>query len=343
MKKFLTLLRRDMADNRGALIITPLVIAAVILLLGAFATFSGNGSLGFNTKDFARSASESSRSDVSGAREVKPVITIDANAKYSVKQGDTIIEEGLGIKSADGLGLVMPIASSFVAAIPIGVTAIIVLFLLSGSLYDERKDRTILFWKSLPVSDLAYASAKMASIIGLGFMIAFGVAMVLQTGAIVIAGISLTSLGVTGIPLGALFTNMALIWVVGIIALVTYIGWAMPVYAWFLAVSAGAPKAPFIAALLPIGLLPVLARIVGLPGEFDVWGTPLRLLAGDQAFKNLNLSSSIDIRLSETTLPIRETIIDLTSTMTQPAFWIGLLIAAALVFAASEIRRRRAL
>jgi hypothetical protein len=117
----------------------------------------------------------------------------------------------------------------------------------------------------------------------------------------------------------------------------------MPVYAWFLAVSAGAPKAPFIAALLPIGLLPVLARIVGLPGEFDVWGTPLRLLAGDQAFKNLNLSSSIDIRLSETTLPIRETIIDLTSTMTQPAFWIGLLIAAALVFAASEIRRRRAL
>jgi hypothetical protein len=29
--------------------------------------------------------------------------------------------------------------------------------------------------------------------------------------------------------------------------------------------------------------------------------------------------------------------------MTQPAFWIGLLIAAALVFAASEIRRRRAL
>jgi hypothetical protein len=117
----------------------------------------------------------------------------------------------------------------------------------------------------------------------------------------------------------------------------------MPVYAWFLAVSAGAPKAPFIAALLPIGLLPVLARIVGLPGEFDVWGTPLRLLAGDQAFKNLNLSSSLDIRLSETTLPIRETIIDLTSTMAQPAFWIGLIIAAALVFAASEIRRRRAL
>jgi ABC-2 type transport system permease protein len=337
MKKFLTLLRRDMADNRGALIITPIAIALVILFLGAFAAFSGNGSLGFNTKDFARSIGE--------RMDTNHTVTRDSQGRFTITtpEGETTLDEMIGQKGKETLAVAMPIGTSVVGAIPIGVTAIIVLFLLSGSLYDERKDRTILFWKSLPVSDLAYASAKIVSIIGLGFMIAFAVAMVIQIGAIVIAGISLTSLGVTGIPLSTIFTNMALIWVVGIIALVTYVGWAMPVYAWFLAVSAGAPKAPFVAALLPIGLLPVLAKIVDLPGDFKIWGTPLRLLAGDQAFKNVNPSALPESEALATQLPIQETIIQLTSTMAQPAFWIGLLIAAVLIYAASEIRRRRAL
>ena len=58
MNKFLTLIRRDMADNRGALIITPLVIAAIVLVLGAFTTLTGNANFGFDPKDFKNRSEE---------------------------------------------------------------------------------------------------------------------------------------------------------------------------------------------------------------------------------------------------------------------------------------------
>jgi ABC-2 type transport system permease protein len=342
MNKFLTLIRRDMADNRGALIITPLVIAAIVLLLGAFTTMTGHSRFGFDPQDFKNEFSVSGSIDVDGAQRS---IKTDAQGRVIITtpSGSRSLSDTIGPDGKATIAAVMPMGTAIVALMPIGVAAIIVLFLLSGSLYDERKDRTILFWKSMPVSDLANVGAKMVSIIGIGFLVALGVGMLMQLGSVLLATMGLARLGVTGIPMGAIFTNVGLIWLVGIVALMTYIGWALPVYAWFLAVSAAAPKAPFLAAILPVVLAPVIARVLGLPGDLNMWSIPLERLVGADAFGNISGNELQNLEKASSVLPVQQIITELTSTMAQPAFGIGLVVAAALIYAASEIRRRRAL
>jgi ABC-2 type transport system permease protein len=342
MNKFLTLIRRDMADNRGALIITPLVIAAIVLLLGAFTTMTGHSRFSFDPNDFKGEFSIDT--DNSNGREEQS-IKRDAQGRIVITtpEGSRTLDQTIGPEGKTMIATIMPLGTSVVGLMPVGVAAIIVLFLLSGCLYDERKDRTILFWKSMPVSDLANASAKMVSIIGIGFAIAFGVGMIMQLGTVMLATAGMTGVGVTGIPMGAVLSNVVLLWLVGIVALITYIGWAMPIYAWFLAVSAAAPKAPFVMAILPLALAPAIAGILGLPGDVKIWLTPLRRLAGVQAFQNVTDTGMTEVQKAGGALPIQESITEITSSMAEPAFWLGLVLAAALIYAASEIRRRRAL
>jgi ABC-2 type transport system permease protein len=342
MNKFLTLIRRDMADNRGALVITPLVIAAIVLLLGAFTTLAGKSQFGFDPKDFKNEFSADFNDDGTGEQHG---IKRDAQGRVVVTtpEGTQTLDQAIGNKGKAAIVTVMPAATSVIAMIPIGVAGIVVLFLLAGALYEERKDRTILFWKSMPVSDLTNAVAKMVSIIAIGFAIAFAVGMVMQLGSVALASVGMARVGISGVAWGTVFTNVGLIWVVGIVALVTYIGWAMPIYAWFLAVSAGAPKAPFVAAALPLFLAPLLAKILNLPGDMTIWQDPLRRLGGVLAFGNVTEGKMQDLRDASGTYLISDTITEITSSMASPYFWIGLLVAAALVYAASEIRRRRAL
>ena len=46
---------------------------------------------------------------------------------------------------------------------PMIVLGFVVFFFCLGSLYDERKDRSVLFWKSLPLSDGETVLSKAAS------------------------------------------------------------------------------------------------------------------------------------------------------------------------------------
>ena len=54
----------------------------------------------------------------------------------------------------------------------------VVFFYCLGSLYDERKDRSVLFWKSLPVSDrdTVLSKALSALVVAPTLAIAVGIA-----------------------------------------------------------------------------------------------------------------------------------------------------------------------
>ena len=51
---------------------------------------------------------------------------------------------------------------NFAAGMTFATVIVVTVFYASGALYGERRDRTILFWKSLPVSDLTTVLAKVA-------------------------------------------------------------------------------------------------------------------------------------------------------------------------------------
>ena len=67
------------------------------------------------------------------------------------------------------------------------VFGFVVFFYCLGALYDERKDRSVLFWKSLPMSDRETVLSKVASAIVVAPLIAIAAGLVTMFGFLLLA------------------------------------------------------------------------------------------------------------------------------------------------------------
>ena len=143
----------------------------------------------------------------------------------------------------------------------LGITMVLVAAFYSlDALLGERQDRSILFWKSLPVSDSLTVLSKMAVPIVILPIITFVVAIatdilifVIETIALLVHHAPVVSAW-AGIPVLSLLAFMAYSAIV-----VTL--WYAPIYAWFLLVSAWVRRIPLIAAVAPFILLPFFEKI----------------------------------------------------------------------------------
>jgi ABC-2 type transport system permease protein len=138
------------------------------------------------------------------------------------------------------------------------VMGFVVLFYLLGSLYDDRKDRSILFWKSLPASDtLTLASKLLAAMLVIPTF--FLVILIVTHFIMAIIG-SLMILSVDHNPwtllLGA--SNPFKAWAMIAASWYAQSIWALPLYAWLMLVSAFAPRVPLLFATLPPLIFAVL-------------------------------------------------------------------------------------
>ncbi|MGS2719150.1 hypothetical protein [Paraglaciecola aestuariivivens] len=159
------------------------------------------------------------------------------------------------------MAAVMAIFAPFVA-----VSLIIQLYYFTSCMFDERRDMSVYFWRSMPVSD------------------ALSIAVKLVTGAILVPAIFM--LGATAVVLvflillfifslilsfgfdvsvwafwghADILSNLASNW----LNLLPYAIWMLPVFAWLMLASMFANKAPFLWAVLPvIGVLLVEAYLV---------------------------------------------------------------------------------
>ena len=352
MNKFLTLIRRDLADNRGALIITPVVIAAILLAVTLVASLTGNARFGFDPEDFS-SKTEQRVNSVKAELEVDggtATVTrgIDGRVTIVGPNGEKrTFDETIDKKTKEGITAVLPVGTAIASSLPLGIALIAILFLQAGALHDERKDRTILFWKSMPVSDLETVGAKLVSIVGIGLFFALMVGIVLHLAITTIAVLTLNHVGITGVTLLPVLANAAKLWIILTVGLLFYIGWAMPVYGWFSMVSAWAPKMPFIAAFAPLVVVPLVYMAIAYRGNdedkiLDALWDPAGRLIGEPLYHelgNLSIKNSKDVP----EIAVGEILTHLTQSLAQPMFWVGLVAAAGFIFAASEIRRRRAL
>jgi len=202
-----------------------------------------------------------------------------------------------------------------------------------GALYGERRDRSFLFWKSLPVSDLTTVTAKAAvplvvlPAIVWALTVATHLVMLLVGSVIVLAqGLNVTTLW-ANLPLGR-------IWLILAYGLVTNALWHAPVYAWFLLVSAWARRVPILWALAPPLALCAIEAMVSRPAPLRAWllhrltgGPSLAFAPSVQGDKGLGRLPQID--------PLKF--------LSTPGLWLGLLVAAAFLAAAVWRRRRREL
>jgi ABC-2 type transport system permease protein len=197
------------------------------------------------------------------------------------------------------------------------------------ALHGERRDRSILFWKSLPVSDLTTVLAKAA--VPMAVLPALAMAIVAGTQVVMLLQGTFV-LTLTGVGAGLVwrelpFLQMPLIQVYG---LTVHALWFAPLYAWMILVSAWARRLAIAWAVLPavaIGAFEhvafgtsFFARLLG----YRVTGAMQEAFASEASGGHVTLLSQLD--------PIRF--------LTSAGLWLGLLFAGVFLAAATRLRRR---
>lgn len=222
-----------------------------------------------------------------------------------------------------------------IAATMIALTAFVVgLFYCLDALYGERRDRSILFWKSLPVSDLISVSAKLSVPIVILPVVTFVIVELTHLIMLLVTSLALLPSGLAGttLPRLSLF-HLATFLFYG---LMTSALWQAPIFGWLLLVSAWARRAVFLWAVLPWAAICMVEKIA-----FD--STRFARLLGHRIVGSLD-EAFVVINHPHHALPSaadRVTQLDPLKFIGSPGLWIGFLIAATFVAGAIRLRRER--
>jgi ABC-2 type transport system permease protein len=209
-------------------------------------------------------------------------------------------------------------------------TLIVGLFYSVDALYGERRDRSILFWKSLPVSDLTTVLSKAAIPIVILPLLTFAITVLTQWIMLIISSAALLGSG----------QNVAILWSrVGIshrwpmllFHLLCIHGlWQSPIYAWLLLISGWARRVPILWAALPPLTVGIAEKVAFNTTYFgSLIGS--RFTGGSEGAAILGRGRPMDPTMHVGPLHF----------LISPGLWIGLAFTAAVLAAAVRIRRCR--
>lgn len=211
------------------------------------------------------------------------------------------------------------------ATLLIMATGVVVgIFYSLDALSAERRDRSVLFWKSLPVSDRTTVLAKAAIPLVVIPLLTTAITVVVH---ILMLASSSVALSLGGLPLYELWRQVALLNMTLDLVyhmMTLHVLWYAPIFAWLLLASAWARRAAFLWAGLPILAIAVLERVV-LDSSRFLNVLQSRLVGGLQSFPASSdpmshVSPGLYLRSSE--------------------LWIGLAIAIIFLAMAAHVRRR---
>ena len=158
----------------------------------------------------------------------------------------------------------------FVATSALFIPFVLVGFLVQlhyfvNCLYDERRDLSVMFWRSLPVSDEVTIISKLLTGAIIIPAIFYSAATVLFVMGLVLAflGSVVLSIGFD-ISLWGVWSSAQIMSAIGSIwlTLLPVAIWLLPLYSWLMFTSIYAKKAPFLWAILPIVALLIIEAIV---------------------------------------------------------------------------------
>jgi ABC-2 type transport system permease protein len=211
-----------------------------------------------------------------------------------------------------------------VAGLIMAAAFIVSFYYALDTLYGERRDRSILFWKSLPVSDITTVLAK--TFVLLVALPVISVAIMFVTEAIVV-GMSMVVLAAHGLSVAAFWAELQPIDSMNgmLYHIVTvHVLWYAPMYCWLLLISAWSKRAPLLWALLPPFAIVVFERVAFHTMFFQDFLNN-RLTGGGGGHGMLDP----EMRMHAFRF------------MITPGLWFGLLFSAAFLFAAARLRRAR--
>jgi ABC-2 type transport system permease protein len=210
------------------------------------------------------------------------------------------------------------------------VTFLVGFFYSLDALYGERRDRSILFWKSLPVSDRTAVLSKTAIPLVVLPLIAFVLGEATQFIVLLFSTAVLAGSGMSAAPLWSEFHvfQEPLVMLYHLLAHVLYLA---PIYGWLLLVSAWARRTPLLWAVLPPFAIAVVEKIM-FNSSYVVALLNNRIIGAMEASFTVEGQHGMPDRLSQLT-PL--------SFVTAPGLWIGLIFTALFLAAAVRLRRNR--
>ena len=221
------------------------------------------------------------------------------------------------------------------AALMLMLTAFLVgIFYCLDALHGERRDRSILFWKSLPVSDLTSVLAKLCVPMLILPLITFVLIEVTRLIILLLSTLTLLPFGLGATTWERLpFFQLSVILLYGI---VTSVLWGAPVYGWLLLVSAWARRATFLWAVLPWLAICIVEKIAFDSAHF------LHLL-GHRVFGSYQDAFVVMSLPHHAVIPVIDRLSQLAPLkfISAPGLWIGFVFAVAFVAAAVRLRRYR--
>jgi len=307
-----TLVRREFWEHRGAFIKTPIIISIVLFVITIGAYITG---LVLASK--------------TGSREL----------------ADTSIRE-LANLSQEKLTTFWDIQLVSISSLYLVVLFFVLFFFLLGSLFDDRKDGSILFWKSLPISDTETVLSKLVTamiFVPVFFVVIFFAAtiaeMILYSILLLIHGFNPIQLvwapvnlfsGIYAMLLGA-FMQML---------------WAMPIYGWLIFSSSVSKRRPFLFAIFIPAIISFSWYWVNILSfkftDFSMFKKPLFHLAhamlpyGSGSMGDNNFSFSPE---ENSSLPVL--ISNMSSSIINREILYGIIVAVVFVAISIWVRRYR--
>lgn len=326
---FAQLLKREFWEHKGGFFWAPMVAGGIFLLLALMG-------IGLGEVAKSRIPEQASINTDGGSFRIGG---LDLGRLTDNLSPNDLRELGQGVDVA------LFMANSW----PLIVLAFVVFFYCLGALYDERKDRSVLFWKSLPVSDRdtvlskAVSAAIVAPLLACaaGLITMFGFLLIASAVVLVHGGNPVTLLWGPGSPLAITGKVVA--------SLPVYAVWALPTIGWLLLCSAWARSKPFLWAVM----IPLFAAIFvswfdlmalfeldsswfwkhvfarslfsTVPGSDLFFGDDLSALGNDGAD---DVQRLLSLRVAY-------------GAFLRPDIWIGAAAGIAMIFAAIRLRRWR--
>jgi ABC-2 type transport system permease protein len=315
LKNVYWLVKREYWEHRGGFFWAPIITGGIFLLLNIMGIITA---------------------EVLGARN---------GINFGASGGLQHVIADMDAGDLSQVGFALDIAMYSAMGLLVVVLGFVVFFYCLGALYDDRRDRSILFWKSLPVSDTSTVLSKVISATVLAPVIAVIVGILVGMLQLLILAVTLSFHGVNVWQLLLLAHPFRVMFnLIGYIPL--YALWAAPAVGWLLICSAWSRSKPFLwAVALPVstGLLVTWFGIMGLfnlptvwfwknvvqrallsvfPGTGSMFGDSMVHISGNTGTDVLDLAQTWHLAAS-------------------PNLWIGVVAGVALLAGAIWFRRWR--
>jgi ABC-2 type transport system permease protein len=224
------------------------------------------------------------------------------------------------------------------------VMGIISFFYALDSLYADRRDRSVLFWKSLPLSDAETVLSKFAVATVVIPLVALVGAVLAQ---LVIATGGSVKFAMAGQAAGIMWEPRAILGGIGVAVLcsLTAMLWYAPVVGYLMLASAWAPKGPFLWAVLPPVALMLFERVLlqtHYVGDFikeRLFG--LVAVVRPERFDDAGPAAGEQVRDKVVELSQLDFTASLREFYTSADLWLGVVAAGLMIAAAMWVRRYR--